>query len=138
MDVCIRERSEIKPIIMNKYIFQFLWKYGIQTLPKNRYIILVIEDVICSSIKPNTDTDKTFPDNCMVFGMQHINEKLFLPLGTVFYFNKTSPEKLALCIKAYINDLKKCELTVIATVSPFKKSLVPVIEHLVGVSLNCI
>lgn len=124
------------PYIIEARLWDYLKKFGSCLVPRRRNVLLVFDVFKTKEILPDLkpiNGDKEPPTYFIVFAVRTILDYLYQPLGIVFHYDNSSFNKIAQCIKAYIIDLKYCDLNVIATVSTTHEKLIGVVEALLEV-----
>lgn len=127
----------LDPIIINPKVYKYLYNFAWSLVPKRRYITLAWDIFKPKNINPvyvAKGQDAIAPPYCLVFGIRIVNEHRFQPIGTIFLYYTSSPEKLANCVRAYIKDLRNCELKVVATICSGDQILIAIVHKLAKVS----
>lgn len=138
MDRKFEPSGTTKPQRIHPQIFGHLKSYAKVTPEFNRHVVLTFEQVLYRDIVPVTEEKEINdppPKFALVFCMQHINDKHFQPLGTIFYNDNPPILSIITCVKQFIDDLKKCGLTVVCSICQPVPILVQVIKELVGVCI---
>lgn len=112
-------------------------------MPAERNIILTMNEYELSDINPTHPQTDESPTHIIMFCIRFLSDGLFQPIGALLIYKYENQSKiLAECLKAYINDLWKIGLYVMATVSPPFETFKSIMCHLAGVSIksktNCI
>lgn len=127
----------LEPIIISLEVYEFLHNYAWSLVPKRRNIVLAWDIFKPKDINPNHKAlgkDTIAPPYCIVFAIRIVNEFIYQPIGTIYLYYTSSSEKLAKCIKAYIEDLSNCDLKVVATVCSANEISVPIVHEMAKVS----
>lgn len=104
-------------------------------MPSDRNVILTMNEYELSEINPQHPINSDSPTHIIIFCIRFIADDIFQPIGgLLIYKSEDQSAILAECVKAYINDLWKLNLYVVATVSPPLDTFRGILSHLSGVS----
>lgn len=106
-------------------------------MPSERNIILTMNEYDLTEINPAHPISPESPTHIIMFCIRFLSDGIFQPIGALMIYKYENQSKiLAECVKAYINDLWKVGLYVVATVSPPFETFKSILSHLVNVSRN--
>lgn len=103
-------------------------------MPSQRNVLLSMNEYELNKINPTHPKNSDSPSHVVLFCIRFIADDIFQPIGGMLIYKHVDQSAvLAECIKAYINDLWKLNLHVVATVSPPLKIFKDILGHLIKV-----
>lgn len=127
-----------QPYVLDEGISYYLHKFAKCLVPKRRKILLVFDLFETKCVNPNIKPiggDVQSPPYFILLAIRTIVDYMYQPVGAIFFYEKTLPEKIARCIRAFIADLTDCSFNIIASISSTKKKLIPIVHSLVQVRI---
>lgn len=105
-------------------------------MPAERNVVLTMNEYEIPEINPSHPNTEDSPTHIIIFCIRFLSDSTFQPIGALMIYKYENQSKiLAECVKAYINDLWKIGLYVVATVSPPFETFKGILGHLAKVSL---
>lgn len=105
-------------------------------MPSDRNVILTMNEYNISELNPTHPYHPDAPTHIIIFCIRFISDDMFQPVGALMTYKcQDQSYILAQCVKAYIFDLWKLGLYVIATVSPPSETFKRIVSHLADVSI---
>ncbi|KAJ8950501.1 hypothetical protein NQ318_015245 [Aromia moschata] len=107
-------------------------------MPSQRNVMLTMNEYCLNDINPVHPNNEESPTHVIIFCVRFIADDTFQPIGgLLIYKQEDQSVLLAECLKAYINDLWKLGLYVVATVSPPFETFKGIINNLVDTQNAC-
>lgn len=108
-----------RPYLIHSTTYMILTDQIMTLMPSERNIILTMNEYDLCEINPSHPKNADAPTHIIMFCIRFLSDSLFQPIGALMIYKYENQSKiLAECLKAYINDLWKLGLYVVATVSP--------------------
>ncbi|VEN63787.1 unnamed protein product [Callosobruchus maculatus] len=123
-----------RPYLIHPTTYVILTEQILTLMPPERNVILVMNEYAIRDINPTHPDTPDSPTHVIIFCIRFIAADVCQPIGgLLIYRDENQSALLAECLKAYINDLWKLGLYVMATVSPPFETFKKMFSHLVQV-----
>ncbi|CAH1963424.1 unnamed protein product [Acanthoscelides obtectus] len=133
------ERTEelYRPFFIHPTTCVILAEHILTLMPPERNVILAMNEYAIRDINPTHPDSPDSPTHVIVFCIRLITADVCQPIGgLLIYRDEDQSYLLAECLKAYINDLWKLGLFVMATVSPPFETFKKMFSHIVPVDCS--
>nr|CAI5832491.1 unnamed protein product [Callosobruchus analis] len=123
-----------RPYLIHHTTYVILTEQILTLMPSERNIILAMNEYAIRDINPTHPDTTDAPTHVIIFSIRLITADVCQPIGgLLIYRDQDQSVLLAECLKAYINDLWKLGLYVMATVSPPFETFKKMFSHIVQV-----
>nr|CAH7768501.1 unnamed protein product [Callosobruchus chinensis] len=123
-----------RPYLIHPSIYVILTEQILTLMPPERNVILAMNEYAIKDINPTHPDTPDSPTHVIIFCIRFITADICQPIGgLLIYRDENQSVLLAECLKAYINDLWKLGLYVMATVSPPFETFKTMLSHIVQV-----
>nr|XP_023026656.1 uncharacterized protein LOC111514632 [Leptinotarsa decemlineata]XP_023026657.1 uncharacterized protein LOC111514632 [Leptinotarsa decemlineata]XP_023026658.1 uncharacterized protein LOC111514632 [Leptinotarsa decemlineata] len=113
------EDERYRPHLISPSTYMILVEQILTLMPSQRHVILIMNEYPMNEINPEHPNTPESPTDVIIFCIRFIAENIFQPIGGLLVYKHLDQSAiLAECVKAYITDLWKLGLFVVATVSP--------------------
>ncbi|KAG5878638.1 hypothetical protein JTB14_008678 [Gonioctena quinquepunctata] len=113
------ENESYRPYLIHSTTYIILTEQILTLMPSQRNVILSMNGYALNKINPAHPNTSDSPTHVIIFCIRLIADDIFQPIGGLMVYEYLDQSfVIAECVKAYINDLWKMGLHVVATVSP--------------------
>ncbi|CAG9859236.1 unnamed protein product [Phyllotreta striolata] len=121
-----------RPYLIHSSAYSILTDQILMLMPSERNVLLSMNAYELHKVNPAHPRNSEAPTHVILFCIRFIADDVFQPIGGLLTYQHVDQSRiLAECVKAYINDLWKLNLHVIATVSPPFELFKNILSHLI-------